>query len=141
MVSKPENLIFTGYLNDEDLNLYLSTVDIFWLPIVNSDANRGRFPYKLTHFMTMERPTITSPVGDIPRLFAGDEIGILTPDQPEGYARHTIELLKQPERRKIMGNNARRLAGTLFDWDQLTNNLESLYERTLAEKDAVRKAK
>jgi glycosyltransferase involved in cell wall biosynthesis len=133
LVSKPENLIFTGYLNDEDLNTYMSVCDLFWLPIVDSNANRGRFPFKLTHFMTMERPTITSPVGDIPDLFTGDEIGILTPDEPDGYVRHTIELLGQPERRRRMGINARKLAGDKFDWDTLTNNLEGFYERTINE--------
>jgi glycosyltransferase involved in cell wall biosynthesis len=133
MVVKPENLIFTGYLSDEDLNTYMSVCDLYWLPIVDSNANRGRFPFKLTHFMTMERPTITSPVGDIPDLFSGEEIGILTPDRPEGYVRHTIELMQQPERRRRMGINARKLAGEKFDWDRLTGKLEDFYERTVKE--------
>ncbi len=133
LVSKPENVIYTGYLSDEDLNTYMSVCDLYWLPIVDSNANRGRFPYKLTHFMTMERPTITSPVGDIPDLFSGAEVGILTPDRPEGYVRHTIELMQQPGRRRMMGINARKVVGDKLDWDRLTGKLEEFYERTIRE--------
>ncbi len=131
MVSKPENVIYTGYLSDQDLNTYMSTCDLYWLPIVDSNANRGRFPFKLTHFMTMERPAVTSPVGDIAGIFVDGEMGCLVPQQPEAYVNATVDLLGRPELRMRMGQASRRKVERDFSWDMLTDRLEQFYTQTI----------
>lgn len=127
-VSKPENVIQTGYVETSLLQSYLSACDLFWLPLRNSNANCGRFPYKLTDYLSTGRPIIATAVGDIPALFEDGIVGYLSPDQPEVFAERTVALLQDRELREKMGLAARRLAEYQFSWDHLAVSLESFYQ-------------
>lgn len=132
LVSHPDQIIYTGFINQEKLDLFLSSVDIFWLPMNDSNANRGRFPYKLTQYMLYQKPIIASPVGDIPRIFEKGDIGELVPSLPEKYAEATFELFKDYASAKIKGQNAKRIVEKDFLWDQLADELEQFYFQKLS---------
>lgn len=127
--SRPENVIQTGFLDNQKLNLYLSASDLFWLPLRNSNANRGRFPYKLTDYLAIGRPVVATAVGDLPNIFNNQSIGLLSEDSPESLAAQTVHLLENPEQMKEFGLNARRLAETRFSWREITQELEAFYFR------------
>jgi len=117
----------TGFISQDLLDYYLSTVDLFWLPLNNTRANQGRFPYKLTQYMLFGKPIVSSPVGDITELFEKEKIGVLVPDDPERYAIDTIILLDNRSTLELMGKNAKRLVEKEFSWKVISNNLEDLY--------------
>lgn len=126
-VTKPEKVVQTGYVNQSNLNEYLATCDIFWLPLSNSDANKGRFPLKLNDYLAAGRPIIATSVGDIPSVFKYGEIGFLCSPQAEEFARKTIELYKNRSDWQALGNNSRQLAETHFSWEHISNRLEDFY--------------
>lgn len=127
MVKKPENVIQTGYISEELLNLFLSSVDLFWLPLVNSNANKGRFPMKLTKYMTFSKPIIATKVGDIPLFFEENKIGIIVDDKPEDLALATITLINDALASTNYGMNARNVVEQKFCWKDLTTKLENFY--------------
>lgn len=131
LVKHPERIISTGFLEQNLLDYYLSSVDIFWLPLRNTLANQGRFPYKLTQYMSYGRPIISSHVGDIPEIFDKEEIGLLVADQPDDYAKNTSFLLNNRGLMEKMGKNAKRLVQEEFSWDKISDSLEDLYYRSI----------
>jgi len=127
VVKNPEKIVSTGFLNQNELDYYLSSVDIFWLPLRNTLANQGRFPYKITQYMSYGKPIISSHVGDIPEIFNKEEIGILVADQPDEFAKNTSFLLQNRALMEKMGKNAKRLVQAEFAWDKISDPLEDLY--------------
>ncbi|MDO9087401.1 MAG: glycosyltransferase family 4 protein [Anaerolineaceae bacterium] len=127
LFNNSKKIIETGFVDQEVLDYYLSSVDLFWLPLRNTKANRGRFPFKLTQYMMFGKPIVSSPVGDITDIFKKDKIGCLVPDNPEDYAINTMIILEQKETMVLMGQNARRLVERDFTWKVISNELEALY--------------
>jgi len=137
LVLRPEKVIQTGPLSDEDLNLYLAASDVFWLPLRNSIANRGRFPYKFTDYLAIGRPIIATSIGDIPLLFADGEIGWLSIDDPGSFSQTTIKLLNDPKTCEVMGRKAREIAESEFSWEVFTNELESFYQAIILQSQKI----
>jgi glycosyltransferase involved in cell wall biosynthesis len=131
LIIKSDKVIQTGPLSDEDLNLYLSASDVFWLPLRNTNANRGRFPYKFTDYLSIGRPIIATSVGDMPQLFLDGEIGCLSLDDPDLFSQATIMLLNDSKLCERMGQKAREIAETQFSWENFTDDLESFYHKII----------
>lgn len=127
MVNKPENIISTGFIDQNILELYLSSVDIFWLPLKNTNANRGRFPYKLTQYMVFQKPIVASSVGDIPYIFNKADIGLLVEDSPKAFALATSQLYLDNQASIIKGTNAKKLVNQEFLWSKISYKLEEFY--------------
>lgn len=128
----PEAVIQTGPLDESRLNAYLAASDLFWLPLRDTLANRGRFPLKLTDYMAVGRPVVATAVGDVAPLLEQEPAGLLSPPEPEAFARQTLRLHRDPALRAQMGARARLLAETRFSWERLAAGLEAHYTRALA---------
>jgi glycosyltransferase involved in cell wall biosynthesis len=126
-VSQPERVIQTGYLSETDLNVYLAASDVFWLPLSDSNANRGRFPLKLTDYMAVGRPIVATRVGDVQTVLEQNPVGLLSRPEPEDLATQTLRLVHDPTMRQTLGANARRAAESRFNWTHLAEQLEGFY--------------
>jgi glycosyltransferase involved in cell wall biosynthesis len=131
LVEAPQAVIQTGFVEEHDLNDYLASCDVCWLPLKNTTANRGRRPLKLNDYMATGRPTVATAVGDVTALLQEEPIGLLADDQPESIATQTVRLLRDRDLRSEMGRHARHVAETRFNWSQLTDQLEAFYVRVL----------
>ena len=125
------NLRLTGFLPFEDLSWHLGTVNMFILPFPPKIYNIGRWPNKLGEYMSLGRPTVSNPVGDIRPLFEEHEIGLLARWDANDIAEKVIRLIENPGEADRLGRNARRLAVTDYDWKGLTGILEEFYYRIL----------
>jgi glycosyltransferase involved in cell wall biosynthesis len=128
----PEAVIQTGVIAPLILRAYLSACDLFWLPLSDTNANRGRFPLKLTDYMALGRPIVATPVGDIPLVFAQAPIGALAPPEPEPFADQTFEMLMDAPGREELGRQARLLAEKDYQWSDQANRLLKFYEQMLS---------
>ncbi|MFN8439614.1 MAG: glycosyltransferase family 4 protein [Caldilineaceae bacterium] len=128
LVTSPEAVIQTGRVGEEALRNYLAACDLFCLPLRNSNANRGRFPMKLTDYMAMGRPIVASAVGDISKLFEEEAIGRLAADTPESFGQEIEVLLTNQPLRDQLGRHARIVAEERFDWALLTDQLLACYQ-------------
>jgi glycosyltransferase involved in cell wall biosynthesis len=131
IVSKPERVVQTGFIDNLQINQYLSACNLFWLPLGNRNANRGRLPYKLTDYMAMGRPIVATSIGDIPEIFSMGKIGLLAADNADSFAGCTLSLLRNPSKAKKMGQNARLLAESSFSWELITVDLERFYQNVV----------
>lgn len=133
LVGRPEAVLQTGRLSETDLGLYLAACDLFWLPLRDTNANRGRFPLKLNDYMAVGRPVVATRVGDIGDLVEQTGIGLASPDEPLAFATCTLSLLQDPHRRQTMGRRARALAENEYHWRGVAHTLEQFYGQVLSQ--------
>lgn len=130
----PAAIYETGALDHNQLNRYLAAGDLMWLPLTNTQANRGRWPMKLNDYMASGRATVATDVGDWRTLFQGERpIGRLSSTEPADFVRQTLALLDNDGARQACERHARHLAETQFDWEVVTTQLEAYYREVLAQ--------
>jgi len=131
------NLYLTGFLPYEELPWVLGCAEVFLLPLAEKISNLGRWPNKICDYISLGRPTISNPVGDIQTLFENYEIGLLARWDPEDFAEKIITLLEHPDLAARLGENARKLAVTVFDWKILIRQLEEFYYSLLSDQTSA----
>lgn len=126
-----QNLFLTGFLPIEELPWYLGCADLFVLPFPEKIHNVGRWPNKIGDYMSLGRPTVSNPVGDIRTLFENNDVGFLPDWDPEDFAKKIIYLLDHPDIAHQLGENARKVAKTQYDWAIIVRSLEGFYYEVL----------
>ena len=102
------HLILTGFLPYEELPWYLGCADLFVMPFPDKVYNIGRWPSKVNGYMSVGRPTVSNPVGDVEGLFEKHKIGLLAKWDSEDFAQKILFLLEHPDIAGELGRNARR---------------------------------
>lgn len=128
-----DKIIFTGFLSSEDFPVYLGCADVFLLPLADRPYNHGRWPNKMGDYLSIGRPTVSNPVGDIKTLFEKHEVGLLAEWNAEDFAEKIIYLLDHPETSEQYSQNARSVAVNEYDWSILGKNLEAFYYKIVDE--------
>ncbi len=127
-----ENSLFlTGFVPYDELIWYMGCADIFILPYPETIYNIGRWPNKLGDYLCLGRPTIANPVGDIKSLFENNEIGLLANYDKEDFCKKINFLIENPEIRRRLGENSRRIAVDVLDWRIKIKTLEDFYYKIL----------
>lgn len=125
------NVLFTGFVPLDELPWILGCADVFVLPFPDRIRNRGRWPNKIGDYMSLGRPTVTNPVGDIKGLFDSAEIGMFAEWDARDFSTKINFLIENPEIAARMGENARRLAVSTYSWEQLVEGLQDFYYEIL----------
>lgn len=126
-------VIFTGWVSREELGRYLSLADVAIYLMADTPFNRAKCSAKLIELMAMGKPVVASPVGEILTYIKDGETGFIARDTVE-MAEKSIELLKDRENAKKIGECARRFLYDNFNWDKLLtaidlNNVNGLGNR------------
>lgn len=127
-----KSIIQTGWVNENKLNYWISAMDIGWMPMTDSAANRGRFPLKIHDYLAAGLPIISTDVGDIKKFFAGHSFGKIVEPNPREIAEVTISLLDSPDLLDRMGKEARLVAENEFNWQQSVDILNEYYGRLIS---------
>jgi N-acetyl-alpha-D-glucosaminyl L-malate synthase BshA len=105
----------------------LACADVLLLP-----SELESFGLAALEAMACGVPVIGSDAGGLPEVVHHAETGYLLPvGDIEGMAARTVELLKDDERRRAMGQAGRRRAASLFNAERLVGQYERYYERVL----------
>lgn len=101
--------------------------DVFLLP-----SELESFGLAALEAMACAVPVIGSDAGGLPEVVRHSESGYLLPvGDVEGMAARTIEILKDDERRREMGQAARHRVQSLFRAERVVSQYESAYARVL----------
>ena len=126
------NILQTGFVPREDLPWWLGCADVFLLPFPETVYNVGRWPNKVGLYMSLERPVVTNPYGDIKALIEDHQVGLAADATAEDFAEKIITLLEHPEFARQLGHNGRKAAETAYNWKSLVVRLEEFYARILS---------
>lgn len=119
-----------GFLPYERLPQALSCVDIFLLPFRDKVANRGRWPHKIGDYMSMGRPTVTNPVGEMKLLLEREPVGLLAGEDPDSFAGAIVRLMEDAPLRERLGRRAREVAEQELRWERVCDKAEACYRVT-----------
>ena len=101
------------------------------IKLASNEGPYGPVPAAL-EAMAAEVPVVGSDAGGLPEVVKHAETGFLLPvGDIEGMAARTIEILKDDEHRRCLGQAARARAASLFNADRIVTQYERLYERVL----------
>ncbi len=131
LVKNPAAILRSGPVESSKIYTYLSACDVGWLPFEDTGANRGRWPFKLNDYMTAARPVVSTAVGDLKEVIPAHHLGLVTEADPLAFAVATAQLLKDGGQARELGMSARRAAEDVFNWQNLTDELESFYQSIL----------
>ena len=123
-----EDIRFTGYVNDRELEESYRRAAALLLPLPDDDRSRTRMPNKLGEYLASGRPVITSAVGDMSGYVTGGVNALLAkPDDPEDFARQMIDALRNPERAARIGAEGRQMAREHLDYRAHANSLAAWF--------------
>jgi glycosyltransferase involved in cell wall biosynthesis len=92
-------------------------------------------PLAAMEYMDAGLPIVATRVGGMPDLIHDGVHGrLVEPGDAAGLAAAVVELLRDPERARAMGERARERRRAEFDLDGTVRTLEAMYERLVAER-------
>jgi glycosyltransferase involved in cell wall biosynthesis len=85
--------------------------------------------------MACGRPIITNPVGGLDALFREHEIGVMIHSMnPSDWEKPIKDLLGDPGKMKILGDNGYRAVQTHYSWETICKKIENTLERLVSSK-------
>ena len=97
------------------------------LDIVVQPSLRETFGRTLIEAMATRKPVIASRVGGMPEVVVEGRTGLLVPpDEPQALAQAVVTLLDDPERRRLMGEEGRRVVEERFRLETRINTIATI---------------
>jgi glycosyltransferase involved in cell wall biosynthesis len=116
-------ITFSGNVPRADLLGLLHSAEIFCHP-----ARWDTFPLSPLEAMASGLPTLVSSAGALPEIVGGSGIVHTVGDDAE-LARHLVEVLSYPTRRRDLGAAARARVVQHFTWQRMCDSYLELYQR------------
>ncbi|MCB9227365.1 MAG: glycosyltransferase [Chitinophagales bacterium] len=119
-----DNNLIPQELNKFDIYLALSRLESFGAAIVEAEA--------------CGVPVIVSNIGGLPEVIGNNETGIIVESENiEETANAILKLISNEKLRFEMGNNGRKRAKDLYDWNKNVNQMYSIYYRIISLKQTT----
>jgi glycosyltransferase involved in cell wall biosynthesis len=113
----------------QDIPNLMAALDILAVPSLNEGMGRV-----LLEAGAAAIPVVASRVGGIPDIVDDGETGLLVPPRDDdALAKAMLELARQPERRRLMGDTARAKVVPHYSLENMVRQIEALYEELLDE--------
>ena len=125
------DVIETGWISYEDVNLYLAASDILVLPLKRAIATDNVWPSKFNDYLAAGRTTIATNMRVLEPVFREHQVGLLTNDEPREFAEGCLRALEDAPLRSQMAANARAVAEGELSWERTVDRLEQFYGRIL----------
>jgi glycosyltransferase involved in cell wall biosynthesis len=117
-----DRVLFAGYRHG-DYGEVLRTIDVFTFLVPGSDGTCRA----LLEAAACGIPAVTSRRGSLPEIVVHGETGLLVDESPEALAVAWRELLDDGQRRRALGEAARKRAEDLFTPARMASTVEALY--------------
>jgi glycosyltransferase involved in cell wall biosynthesis len=110
----------------------LATADVGLMPLCDDGWTRGKSAFKLLQYGASALPSVASPVGMNRAVVLDGATGYLAADAQQ-WSNSLRELLRSPEKRRVMGRQARKRVENEFDLRVIAPKAARLYESTAVE--------
>ena len=129
-----ENITITGRVSEREIQLGLAACDLCWLPMTDSNANKGRSPLKFSSYLTAGKPVVITDVGDLPRYIAQNNAGLVCSPSSMALSDAVQKLVESPNLLTKMANNGKVLSQRSdYSWFAQANRLLQIYQQVLGE--------
>lgn len=118
-----ENIIFTGFLNDDELKKCYLLCDIYVCP-----SRLEGFGLTLLEAMISYKPVVATKVGAIPEIVKNERNGILVePNDIDALSGAICDLLENKVKAELMGNENHQHISKKFNWETCTTEISNVY--------------
>jgi glycosyltransferase involved in cell wall biosynthesis len=124
-ISKKENIVILGYLNEEDYFKVICGMNILCMPRNNSIQANAGFPFKLAEYLATGRPVITSKVSDVADYVTENDAFIYEPGDYLKIEFFIRQILSRYEESLVIGNNGKEKAEFFFNSRKLASDFHS----------------
>lgn len=119
--------IFTGYVSDEQRDLYLSSASVLVLPMEDNPIEEARFPIRLGDYLCAGRPIASNAVGEVKFYLEKYKAGLTcSPSSENEFANCIEKILKGKKLAERISKNARKLAETELSEEKIVKKLNNL---------------
>lgn len=121
-------LSMAGWLEPGAIPDYLAAGDVAIYPFADTLVNRTKCPAKLTEILLAGKAVVADRVGQLAEYIKDGRSGILCdPDNWQEMAQRAVELLRSPERQRLLGNAGRSYLQERFNWREAALKLQAFY--------------
>lgn len=128
------NVRFLGYHPLDVVYRHMMNADLglVLLQPVSAYMYAGENTNKIFEYMSCGLPVVASDFPNLRRIVNDEECGVcVEPGDARKIANVVLDLLRQPDMRRRMGENGRRAVLAGYNWDAELANLLSAYDRVL----------
>jgi glycosyltransferase involved in cell wall biosynthesis len=119
-----ERVNFLGYVEYKNIPQYLQVSDIFIRPSLSEG-----FGNSFVEAMAAGIPVIATPAGGILDFLIEAETGLFCEiKNPRSIAQKVEKLIKDPESRNYIVNNARKMVKERYDWTRISQMMKKLLD-------------
>ncbi|HET9200085.1 MAG TPA: glycosyltransferase family 4 protein [Dehalococcoidia bacterium] len=127
------DVVFTGYVPDEEVPRYYRTADIYCAPNIGNES----FGLVLVEAMACGTPIVASNIEGFADVVTHGVHGLLTtPEDENAIAAALLQLIKSPALREQMARQGLGRAQE-FGWERIGSRIISYYDRIAREKAAA----
>jgi len=113
-----------------------ASFDVALVPLRIGRISEGTLPAKMYEAMAAAKPVVLAAEGEAPRMLQAAQGGLCSPPEDgDAMAQAILQLYRDRELARRMGQNGRRYAELHFDWKVIAANLDREL-RTLMEESA-----
>ena len=116
--------VFTGMIDYRQIPYYINVADICVLP--KRGLTSGYSPIKLYEYMACGKPIVATRVQGLEFIEAEGSGRLIEPGDSVSLGVALIELLKNDERRKMMGRKGSQIARERFSWASRAAKIEKM---------------
>jgi glycosyltransferase involved in cell wall biosynthesis len=125
------NVIMLGQQPKERMPLFLSATDACLVLLIKSELFKTVLPSKIFEAMAMARPIVLGVEGESRELIEEGGCGMcIEPENDEELAEAILNLAKNPDMAKKLGEQGKRYVASRFDREALAMEYLDLLERT-----------
>jgi glycosyltransferase involved in cell wall biosynthesis len=124
-----DHFIFTGMIQYENIPILINLADICVAPFI-SRRNRttGVSPLKVFEYMACGKPIVCSRIEGL-EFIEQEGVGrLIPPEDVMSLQEGLIDLIKNPQKRIMMGNKGLQIAREKFDWELKSALIEKVLE-------------
>ena len=122
------SVVFTGAKKHEEVPQYLSKMDVYC-----ALSRAESFGVAVLEASASGRPVVVSRVGGLPEVVEQGETGyIIDEESPQQLADKLMELAKNPDLLRKMGQRGRQWVETQYNWQDNVEQMENLYHKVIA---------
>ncbi len=129
-----DQVILTGSVAHQRVPALLSMSDIVVSPAVSVSASQGGTgsPLKLFEYMAAGKAIVATDIPNAAAVLHNDETALLVKAGDSlAFSKAIVALLRQPELRNRLANNAKIKAEKEHSWERYTQDLLQIYEESL----------
>jgi glycosyltransferase involved in cell wall biosynthesis len=128
--SKENNIIYLPKVPQNEVINYYALSDVLVLPRPSHPTTEVAAPTKFPEYLAMEKPILTTNVGDASYLVKKHQCGLVVKDSnPESLVEGILEFKKKtPPELNMMGSNSKKLAEEEFSMKKMTKDLSKALE-------------